>query len=37
MDMHFGSDYKDLHQYICAKNSGCEAIITNDKNFPERD
>lgn len=37
MDMHFGSDYEDLHQYICAKNSGCEAIITNDKNFPEID
>lgn len=29
MDTNFGSDYEDLHQYFCAKNSGSKAIITN--------
>ncbi|NLK67407.1 MAG: type II toxin-antitoxin system VapC family toxin [Campylobacteraceae bacterium] len=37
MDENYGSDYEDLEQYICAKNSGSKAIITNDKNFPNID
>jgi len=27
------NDLKDNLQYICAKEAGCEVIITNDKNF----
>jgi len=27
------SDFEDSLQYICAKNSGCEYIISNDKKF----
>lgn len=31
------ADFEDLLQYICAKNSGAKAIITNDKDFPKLD
>ena len=27
------SDFEDSVQYIVAKNSACDAIVTNDKNF----
>jgi predicted nucleic acid-binding protein len=27
------SDFEDSLQYVCAKNSGCEYIISNDKSF----
>lgn len=37
MDEHFGADFEDLQQYISAKNSNCEFIVTNDKNFPKLD
>lgn len=31
------ADYEDALQYFCAKESGCDTIITNDKNFPKLD
>lgn len=37
MNKNQGADFEDLQQYIAAKNSGCTAIITNDKNFPKLD
>jgi len=27
------NDFEDSLQYVCAKNSGCEYIISNDKKF----
>lgn len=33
MDENDGADFEDLQQYIAAKNSGCDLIITNDKDF----
>lgn len=30
-----GSDLEDLEQYVCAKNSESDFIVTNDKNFPK--
>ncbi|OQX73306.1 MAG: hypothetical protein B6D59_06145 [Campylobacteraceae bacterium 4484_4] len=30
-------DFEDTLQYISAKESGCEAIISNDKNFTAKD
>lgn len=30
-----GTDYEDTLQYFCAKNSKCELIISNDKDFPK--
>lgn len=35
MEKHFGTDFEDLQQYISAKNSKCQTIITNDKHFPQ--
>ena len=32
-----GSDYEDALQYFCAKEHNCNAIITNDKDFPKLD
>ncbi len=37
MDKNVGEDFEDLQQYIAAKNSGCNCIITNDKAFPKLD
>jgi len=37
MDKNINTDFEDLQQYISAKNSGCKAIITNDKDFPKLD
>ncbi len=31
------NDLEDSVQYICSKNSDCEIIITNDKNFYKED
>src|SRR5574344_2186292 len=37
MDENICADFEDLQQYIAARNCSCEAIITNDKNFPKLD
>ena len=37
MDKNQNADFEDLQQYISAKNSNCDIIITNDKNFPKLD
>ena len=29
------ADYEDALQYFCAKENGCTAISTNDKDFPQ--
>ena len=31
----YNADYEDALQYFCAKENGCKAIITNDKDFPQ--
>lgn len=33
MDKYVNADFEDLQQYIVAKNSGCDIIISNDKGF----
>lgn len=37
MDRDFGADFEDLQQYVSAKNSDCQKIISNDRNFPKLD
>lgn len=35
IDENYGADFEDLLQYVSAKNSTCNTIITNDKKFPK--
>ena len=32
-----GGDFEDILQYFCAMQNDCQAIYSNDKNFPEID